>query len=157
MRSTVLDRLRFIARAKQLGCSLDEIDTCGCTTDATSSSTGTGVPLIAKADATTTGDDAADDVRIASTLGDGEMSNRLDEWNTLFQGVSARHRIDGGLRLELRSDTDVTEITRLAAAEQTCCRFFDFALVIDGRGIALDVHAPPDGQLVLTGLFGTAD
>jgi MerR family transcriptional regulator, copper efflux regulator len=132
-------------------------DTCGCTTDTTSSSTGTRVPLIAKADATTTGDDAADDVPIACTLGAGEMSNRLDEWNTLLQGVTARHRIDGGLRLELRTDTDVTEIARLAAAEQSCCRFFDFALVIDGRGIALDVHAPPDGQPVLTGLFGTAD
>jgi hypothetical protein len=95
-------------------------------------------------------------VPIACTLGAGEMSIRLDEWHALLQGVTARQAIDDGLRLEFRSDTDVTEIARLAAAEQGCCRFFDFALVLDGRGIALEVHAPPDGQPVLAGLFGTA-
>jgi MerR family transcriptional regulator, copper efflux regulator len=217
---TSLERLRFIARAKQLGCSLDEIaelttvwdggrcapvqerlratvdakitdahnqiaeltnlttdlqraaatlsaapadgpcdDTCGCTTDtaATSASTGFAVPLIAKADATTASDDSpAGEVPIACTLEAGDMSTRLDEWNTLLHGVTARLPLDGGLRLEFRSDTDVTEIARLAAAEQSCCRFFGFALVIDGRGIALEVHAPPDGEPVLTTLFGAA-
>jgi MerR family transcriptional regulator, copper efflux regulator len=215
---TSLERLRFIARAKQLGCSLEEIaelttvwdgdrcanvqehlratveakltdartqiaelttltadlqravatlsatpvdgpcdDTCGCTTDTGPASTRTSaIPLIAKADATTSGNEAAGQVPIACTLGAGEMSIRLDEWHALLQGVTARQAIDDGLRLEFRSDTDVTEIARLAAAEQGCCRFFDFALVLDGRGIALEVHAPPDGQPVLAGLFGTA-
>jgi len=94
---------------------------------------------------------------IACTLGAGEMSTRLDEWHLLLQDVTARHRIDGGVRLDFRSDANVAEIARLSAAEQSCCGFFDFALVIDSRGVALDVHAPPDGQAVLTGLFGTAD
>lgn len=214
-----LERLRFIARAKQLGCSLDEIaelttawdggrcatvqerlrstveakigaahsqiaeltaltddlqravatlsatpvdgpcnETCGCMTDTTSSgtaSTGTAVPLIAKADATTAGDNTTGDVPIACTLGAGEMSSRLDEWNALLQHVVARHGLADGLRLEFRSTSDVTEIARLAAAEQSCCRFFAFALTIDTQGIALEVHAPPDGQPVLAGLFGT--
>lgn len=219
---TSLERLRFIARAKQLGCSLDEIadlasawdggrcatvqerlrttvdakiseahaqiaelttlaadlqraaaglssqpvdgpcdDTCGCTTDTAPASLGTSVPLITKADATTS--DAAEEVPIACTLGAGEMSTRLDEWNALLadkqellQGVTARQALDDGLRLEFGPDTDVTEIARLAAAEQGCCRFFNFDLVIDNRGIALEVHAPPDGQPVLTALFGAA-
>lgn len=215
---TSLERLRFIARAKHLGCSLDEIaelttawdggrcapvqerlratvetkiadahnqiaelttlaadlqraaatlsatpvdgpcdDTCGCTTDTATTSTGAAVPLITKADAATTSDNEGPaEVPIACTLGAGEMSTRLDDWNALLQSVAARHSLDDGLRLEFESDTDVTEIAQLAAAEQSCCRFFDFALVIDGRGIALEVHAPPDGQLVLTGLFGAA-
>jgi MerR family transcriptional regulator, copper efflux regulator len=217
---TSLERLRFIARAKQLGCSLDEIaelttvwdggrcapvqerlratvqakiadahdqiaeltrlagdleraaatlsvtavdgpcdDDCGCTTDTafTSGSSRAAVPLIAKADATTPVDDGtAGEAPIACTLGAGETSTRLDDWNALLDGVTARHRLDGGLRLEFDPGTDVTEIARLAAAEQDCCRFFDFALVIDRRGVALEVHAPPDGQSVLTGLFGTA-
>ena len=218
---TSLERLRFIARAKQLGCSLDEIaelttvwdggrcapvqerlratvqakigdahdqiaeltslagdleraaatlsatpvdgpcdDNCGCTTDtdttSTSGSSRTAVPLIAKVDATTPADDGtAGEAPIACTLGAGEMSTRLDDWNALLDGVTVRHRLDGGLRLEFGPGTDVTEIARLAAAEQDCCRFFDFALVIDRRGVALEVHAPPDGQPVLTGLFGT--
>jgi MerR family copper efflux transcriptional regulator len=217
---TSLERLRFIARAKQLGCSLDEIadlatawdggrcatvqerlratvdakiadahtqiaelttlaadlqraaaglsaqpvdgpcdDTCGCTTDTGPASVATSVPLISKAAATSD----VDEVPIACTLGAGEMSTRLDEWNALLvdkqellQGVTARHALDDGLRLEFGPNTDVTEIARLAAAEQGCCRFFNFALVIDNRGIALEVHAPPDGQPVLTALFGTA-
>lgn len=216
---TSLERLRFIARAKQLGCSLDEIaelttvweggrcanvqerlratvdakitdartqitelttltadlqraasilstapvdgpcdDTCGCTTDtgATATST-TTIPLLPKTDATTIGDETPGEVPIACTLGAGEMQTRVDEWNALLQNVTARQALHDGLRLELRPDSDVTEIARLAAAEQGCCRFFDFALVIDRRGIALEVHAPPDGQPVLTGLFGTAD
>jgi len=230
---TSLERLRFIARAKQLGCSLDEVaelttaweggrcapvqerlrstveakitdahtqiaeltalaadlqraaatlsthpvdgpcdDTCGCTTDTTApgpvspgSSTSTAVPLIAKIDATAADTPGSEDeVPIACTLGAGEMATRLDEWNALLadtadllQGVTARHQLDDGcLHLEFGPHSDVTEIARLAAAEQGCCRFFRFALVIDGRGIALEVHAPPDGQPVLTALFGTA-
>jgi hypothetical protein len=50
---------------------------------------------------------------------------------------------------------DVPIACTLGAAEQGCCRFFDFAVAIDRRGVALEVHAPPDGQRVLTGLFGT--
>lgn len=220
-----LERLRFIARAKQLGCSLDEIaelttvwdggrcapvqerlrvaidakitqahaqvaeltrlaadlqaaasslsaqtpdgpcdDTCGCLSDVAGQSAGASVPLVARADATIAAD-VSDEVPIACTLGAGEMSSRLEEWSALLadrgdlrQGVTARRALDdGGLRLEFGPDTDVAEIARLAAAEQGCCRFFRFAVVIDGRGVALEVHAPPDGRPVLTALFGAAD
>jgi MerR family transcriptional regulator, copper efflux regulator len=218
---TSLERLRFIARAKQLGCSLDEIadlatawdggrcapvqdrlratveakiadalaqiaelttlaaelqraaatlstqpvdgpcdDTCGCTTDTAQSPMSTSVPLVTKALAEEP-DDAAP---IACTLTGGDMATRLDEWTALLAGnedmlggVTARRALDdGGLRLEFGPGADVTEIARLAAAEQECCRFFRFALVIDDRGIALEVHAPPDGEPVLAALFGTA-
>jgi DNA-binding transcriptional MerR regulator len=221
---TSLERLRFISRAKRLGCSLDEIadltrvwdggrcaplqdrlratveakiadahaqiaaltalaaelrtaaasltaapvdgpcdDTCACTTDtATASAPPTSVPLIAKA-VTGPSDDAAE-IPVACTLGAGETATRLDEWNALLageqhllDGVVARRPLDDGLRLEFGPDTDVTGIARLAAAEQGCCRFFGFALLVDDRGIALEVHAPPHAQPVLTALFGAAD
>jgi DNA-binding transcriptional MerR regulator len=220
-----LERLRFIARAKQLGCSLDEIaelatvwdggrcapvqerlraavdakitqahaqvveltrlaadlqvaaaslsahapdgpcdDTCGCMSDVAGPSAATSVPLIAKG-AGTMAADVSEDAPIACTLGAGEMSTRLDEWHGLLahdgelrRGVTARRALDdGGLRLEFGSGTDVAEVARLAAAEQGCCRFFRFAVVIDGRGVALEVHAPPDGRPVLTALFGAAE
>jgi MerR family transcriptional regulator, copper efflux regulator len=220
---TSLERLQFIARAKQLGCSLGEIaelatawdggrcapvqerlratvdakiaqthahiaelttlaadlqrasaglstapvdgpcdDTCGCTTDTTAPlTTETSVPLVVKADAMP---ESTDEEPIAYTLSAGEMSTRLDEWTALLadnqhllQGVTARHALDdGGLRLEFRPNTEVTEIARLAAAEQSCCRFFSFAVVIDNRGTALEVHAPPDARPVLVALFGAA-
>jgi MerR family transcriptional regulator, copper efflux regulator len=197
-----LERLRFIARAKQLGCTLDEItdlatawdggecgpvqdrlratvdakvgeantriaeltsltaelrrtavalsrhrpdgpcdDDCGCTAD---------VPDTADtADTTVTHDTPA----IACTLGAGEMSSRLEDWDAVLQGVVGRRPLDDGVRLELGPDADVGEVARLAAAEQGCCRFFSFALVIDTRGIALEVHAPPEAADALTALF----
>lgn len=217
-----LDRLGFIARAKQLGCSLEEIaelttawetglcapvqsglqavvdakiadahariaeltrlaaelqrvaavlhahtpdgpcdDECGCTATAV---TGAAEPVLLTAKpADTHGDAAGDEPPIACTLGAGEMAGRLQAWNALLadkrdllQGVTARVPLDDGLRLEFGPNADVTEIARLAAAEQGCCRFFRFALVLDQRGIALEVHAPPDGQAVLSALFGAA-
>ena len=213
---TSLERLRFIARAKQLGCSLDEIadlvtawdggrcapvqdrlrttvetkindahaqiaaltllaadlqraaatlstepvdgpcdDTCGCTTDTAVPTTPTSVPLVAKATASAEEPEGA--APIACTLDGGDMATRLDEWNALLAGVTARRRLgDGGLRLEFGPGAGVAEIARLAAAEQGCCRFFHFALMIDDRGVALEVHAPPDGEPVLAALFGTA-
>jgi MerR family copper efflux transcriptional regulator len=220
---TSLERLRFIARAKQLGCSLDEIAdlatawdggrcapvqerlratvdakigaahaqiaeltnlaadlqraaatlstqpvdgpcdvTCGCMTDTALPTVPTSVPLVAKAAATAEGPEGA--TPIACTLDGGDMATRLDEWNALLAdkhgllgGVTARRRLDdGGLRLEFGPGADVPEIARLSAAEQGCCRFFRFALVIDDRGVALEVHAPPDGEPVLAALFGTA-
>jgi MerR family transcriptional regulator, copper efflux regulator len=213
---TSLERLRFIARAKQLGCSLDEIadlvtawdggrcapvqdrlritveakindahaqiaaltllaadlqravatlstepvdgpcdDTCGCTTDTALPTTPTSVPLVAQATASAEEPDRAPP--IACTLDAGDMATRLDEWNALLAGVTARRRLDdGGLRLEFGPGADVAEIARLAAAEQWCCRFFHFALMIDDRGVALEMHAPPDGEPVLAALFGTA-
>jgi MerR family transcriptional regulator, copper efflux regulator len=200
-----LERLQFIARAKQLGCRLDEIAdltaawdggrcatvqerlhaavadkltaarsqiaeltaltsdlesaaialsahpvdgpcsaTCACTT----APDPTPAPLVAKANAD------ADAEPIACTLGAGDLSTRLAEWQTLLEGVTSRQRLDGGIRLEFGPDTPVTEIARPATAEQGCCSFFRFALVVDSRGIALEVHAPPDAQPVLTDLFG---
>jgi MerR family copper efflux transcriptional regulator len=218
---TSLGRLRFIARAKQLGCSLEEIadlttawdggscapvqerlrqtvdtkiraahtqiaelttlvtdleraatslsiqpvdgacdDTCGCTTDTPpgATSTVTTVPLVAKAHSATPPGraDGASEAPIACTLGAGEVATRLDQWNALLRDVTARLLLDDGLRLEFAPTTDVTEIARLAAAEQGCCQFFTFALVIDGRGVALEVHAPPDSQPLITSLFGAS-
>jgi hypothetical protein len=119
--------------------------------------------LLTAKPADTHGDAAGDEPPIACTLGAGEMAGRLQAWNALLadkrdllQGVTARVPLDDGLRLEFGPNADVTEIARLAAAEQGCCRFFRFALVLDQRGIALEVHAPPDGQAVLSALFGAA-
>jgi DNA-binding transcriptional MerR regulator len=221
-----LERLRFVSRAKQLGCSLDEIaeltrawedghcapvqqqlqavidhkiveaqsriaeltmltadlqraavglsahtpdgpcdDRCGCVSTPEAAGTGPApVALTSKPVATGCDDGCGDDqVPIACTLGAGEMSGRLDEWNALLSGeqagsdgVVARVRLDDGIRLEFGPGSDVTEIARLAAAEQECCRFFSFAVVIDERGTALEVHAPADGQTVLTALFSAA-
>lgn len=233
-----LQRLRFIARAKQLGCSLDEIaelstawdggrcahvqerlratveskvtesqrriagltlltadlqraaaglradpvngacnDTCGCLSepDTRSGSTRTAVPLLAKPDAPPEvgeaggdtgcgcGSDSAPDAEpaIACTLDAPRIGSRVEEWSALLDakedmlsGVVARTAIEGGVRLRFGPGTDVTEVARLAAAEQDCCRFFRFALWIDSQGVALEVRAPDEAIDVVTALFG---
>ena len=60
-------------------------------------------------------------------------------------------------RVTSGTDTSVAEIARLAAAEQGCCRFFGFAIVIDDRGLALEVHAPDDAADLVTALFGASE
>lgn len=236
-----LERLRFIARAKQLGCTLEEItdlataweggecgplqerlratvdakvseahaqiaevtafaaelqraaaalgehrpagpcdSDCGCTGDvagtgagreasempattgAAGEVAGTSVPLIAKADASLNAGQP-DHPPVACTLGAGEMSTRLAEWSAMLEekrdllaGVVARRPLENGVRLEFGPDTDVAELARLAAAEQGCCRFFSFALLLDTSGVALEVQAPPDAADVVTALFGAA-
>jgi DNA-binding transcriptional MerR regulator len=195
-----LERLRFIARAKHLDCSLDEIaeiataweggecrplqdrlrgavetkladaragigeltglvadlertaaalgahrpygpcdDACGCT-----GTPGAASLLVA----------GPDSLPIACSLDVDDMSGRLDEWRAVLRDVVARHPLADGVRLELGADADIAAIARLAAAEQSCCRFFAFALVMDARGVALEVHAPAEADDVVTALFG---
>jgi MerR family transcriptional regulator, copper efflux regulator len=233
-----IERLRFIARAKQLGCTLDEVadlaaawdggrcshvqarlraaaeakvadahariaelttlaadlqralvslarsapdgpcdETCGCygdvpeaaveataTTVATATTAASAMPIAVPLIATPVPASSEAPEPIACTLDAAAMGGRLDEWAALLAskadllaGVTGRAAIDGGVRLEFGPGTDVGELARLAAAEQGCCRFFSFALVIDGRGLALEVSAPDEAADVVTALFGATD
>jgi MerR family transcriptional regulator, copper efflux regulator len=201
-----LDRLAFIARAKQLGCSLEDIadlstawdggrcgpvqdrlrtivaakraeanarivelttltaelrraavaleqhrpdgpcdERCGCTSDPARS---IRVALVGKPD---TGSEAPP---IACTLGADSMGERLDRWETLLARTERRAAIDGGVRLEFAAGLSIGELAELTAAEQDCCRFFSFAVTIDGRGIGLEVRAPRDALPMVHALFG---
>ncbi len=207
-----LDRLAFIARAKQLGCTLDEIgdltlawdggqcgpiqdrlrdvvankltsaeqhivelmtltselqraastlelhrpdgpcdDQCGCVADATDADS---FPL---PQAVTLGkklERPNDPVPIACTLTSRSMRGRLAEWQLLLSHVVGREPIDHGLRATFGSVTPLDELMRLVAAEQDCCQFFEFAITVDSRGIALEVRSPADALPVLQSLFG---
>ena len=206
-----LDRLAFIARAKQLGCTLEEIgdltlawdggqcgpvqdrlrsvvadkltsaqqqivelmtltrdlqraattlelhrpdgpcdDQCGCVTD--TADTDNVMPR----QAVTLGKkpDSPHAVPIACTLISQSMRGRLDEWQQLLSHVVDRTPIGNGLRATFGSATPLDELIRLVAAEQDCCQFFDFAITIDTRGIALEVRSPDDVLPVLQSLFG---
>jgi MerR family transcriptional regulator, copper efflux regulator len=220
-----LDRLRFIARAKQLGCTLDEIrdlttawdggecgpvqdrlrtvvetkateardriaelttftadlqralatlsahrpdgpcdDACGCTSDASTATPDDAAMPVPLTDKRRAPIEASPDAPpIACTLEPGEMPSRLGEWTALLdpergsvRGVTDRQPLSNGIRLEFGPQAAVAAIVRLAAAEQGCCRFLRFALVIDDRGTALEVQAPPEAAEVVTALFGAA-
>lgn len=217
-----LDRLRLITRAKDLGCTLDEIADlvrawdddecgpvkhrlralvdakvravqdhlaeqaafaaqlqataaalaarpldgpcdhgCGCTTitDATNDADGAthapGAPAPAPVLLGRRSTEAdASEPPIACSLAGDERGHRLEEWQAVLDHVTERSPIAGGVRLVLDPTASVVEAARLAAAEQTCCPFFAFALTIDGQGMTLAVTAPTDGQDLLATVFG---
>lgn len=204
-----IDRLRFISRAKQLGCTLEEItelaiawdndecapvqhrlaslvghkitetqaritelvqfatelqttaaslsrtpqdgpcgDGCGCMTLAEGP---VAVALTTKADHT-----AGEAAPIACSLGAGDMQARIAEWEDVLEHALERTPLDDGIRIVLDDQVPLGEVARLAVAEQDCCRFFNFALTVDGRGLALEVTAPPEGLDMVTTVFGAA-
>ena len=209
-----LDRLAFISRAKQLGCTLEEITglttawdggqcgpiqdhlrelvankvtaaqqqlaelmtftselqhaatalerhrpdgpcdaECGCITDsdeATKTAPTQAVSLTTKVVA------GENETPIACTLSAGSMKGRLDDWQTLLDHVERRERIGGGVRSVFASSVPQTELIRLVAAEQDCCQFFQFAITVDTRGIALEVRAPDDALSIVESMFGVA-
>lgn len=118
---------------------------CACLSEAPS---GGPVPIVLS--------ERADPI-IACTLSADQMTDRLDDWQTLLAHVTDRARTaDGGLRLTLDQDVPLDELTRLAVAEQGCCAFFAFALTVDDRGVALEVRAPDDATDIVTAVFGDA-
>lgn len=205
-----IDRLTFIARAKQLGCSLEEIaelveawdtdrcgpvkhrlrslvadkvtDTqvrighlvsfaadlqatlaaladlpldgpcdasCGCTTAPTANAS-VAVPLIAEAEARMAAP------AIACTLGADDIRGRIAEWQAVLSHAAGRSAIDGGVRVAFGADPPLAEIARLVDAEHDCCRFFSFAITIDGRGVGLEVRAPDGADELVASVFGSA-
>jgi hypothetical protein len=92
---------------------------------------------------------------IACSLG-GDMATRTDEWRTLLDEVTDRQALPNGLRLAFGEPAPLAEIARIAAAEHDCCPFFTFAITIDAGGVALEVTAPADGQVLLESVFGTS-
>jgi DNA-binding transcriptional MerR regulator len=93
---------------------------------------------------------------IACSLGGGDRATRAREWRTLLDAATERHRLPHGVRVVFGATAPLAEIARLAGAEHDCCPFLAFAITVDGRGVALEVTAPADGQVLLESVFGTA-
>jgi DNA-binding transcriptional MerR regulator len=207
-----LERLTFIARAKQLGCTLEEIadlttawdggqcgpiqdrlralvaekrataqsrllelialsaeleqaaallerhrpdgpcdDRCGCLSadrEDDAAVAPTAVPLTTK---------PTTDVPIACTLDARSFTGRFDDWSAMLTNAAGRSVIDGGERLEFRSETPMDDLMRLVSAEQGCCSFFRFSLTVDARGLGLEVRAPDDALPIVHSLFGAPE
>jgi MerR family transcriptional regulator, copper efflux regulator len=207
-----VDRLAFIARAKQLGCTLDEIAgltaawdggecgpvqdqlrglvadkivaaqdqiselatfaaqlqhaataleqhrpdgacdaTCGCVSEPEALGDERSTP---QAVLLSTKPGALGEPDIACTLAAGSMKGRIDDWNALLAHVHRRERIDRGVRSQFRTSVPLEELIRLVTAEQDCCQFFEFAITVDVRGVALEVRAPDNALSVIEAMFG---
>jgi len=96
------------------------------------------------------------DVPIACSLGGADLEARIADWQVILGSVTDRASISGGVRLELASSAPLADVVDLARAEHDCCRFFSFAITIDGRGVALEVTAPEGAGDLLEAVFGAA-
>jgi hypothetical protein len=94
---------------------------------------------------------------IACSLGADEIPARLAEWSAVLGSATSRVAIDGGVRITFDDGVPMPVLAQLVAAEQGCCRFFSFAITVDGRGIALDVTAPPEAAELVDSVFGSPD
>jgi MerR family transcriptional regulator, copper efflux regulator len=181
----ILERLAFIARAKQLGCTLEEITglttawdggQCGPIQDQlrqlVADKIGAAQRQLAELMMFTSElQHAATALErhrpegpcdtecgcvIACTLSAGSMKGRLDDWQALLSHVERREPIDDGVRLVVAPSVLTDDLVRLVAAEHDCCQFFRFAIIVDTRGVALEVRAPHDAQLIVDSMFGAA-
>lgn len=206
-----VERLAFIARAKQLGCSLGEIadlatawdggacgpvqdklrgvvaeklarargqigelvtltadleragaalemhrpqgacdEQCGCVGEPVvnaESRPATAVALLPKPIS------RSDSTPIACSLDSESVQERFAEWQALLEHAEQREPIRDGIRLTFAPSTPTHELMRLAEAERNCCQFFEFAISIDARGLALEVRAPHDALPLVLSLF----
>jgi DNA-binding transcriptional MerR regulator len=90
---------------------------------------------------------------IACTLTGSDQADRLQHWRQVLGHAHRRERISGGLRIDLPA-TLAGEVAALAAAEQQCCAFFDFTLLLGNGGLCLEVRAPDEAAPLLADVFG---
>jgi DNA-binding transcriptional MerR regulator len=139
---------------------------CGCitTTNRSQPLTSTAVPVALtrtrSAAAKTVGDAQTDvetwrDAPVACTLSTEQASDRASQWRDLLIQCHTREQIPDGIELTFPpSERLASDVAALAAAEQRCCSFFDFALHITSTGLVLTVRAPEAGRGLLADLFG---
>ncbi len=86
---------------------------------------------------------------VACTLDPSDLPERLAAWRSIVGPSCARHTAaDGTVRIELGPAADVERLARLVVAEQACCAFLSFAILVDFSGVALEVRSP-DGAAAL--------
>ena len=149
----IAELVAFTGELRRVAVSLDRHtpdgpcdDACGCTTERPEL---VGVALTA----TPT---RRDSPPIACTLAPDRVGDRMDEWRALLVRSVGRAPVVDGVRVRFARDVDLSTIVALVEAEQSCCRFFTFALTVGIDDVTLDVTGPPDARPIIDALVGTA-
>lgn len=122
-------------------------DDCGCRSEPGEDEPGGSEPVLLV---------GSDTPEIACALHPGSVAERVEDWNRLLAAANGRTAIPGGVRVVFDRDIDAGALASLAAAEQTCCSFFRFAITIGSDEVALAVTGPHHAQPVIAAVFGTA-
>lgn len=94
------------------------------------------------------------DAVVACTLGPSVVAERVEAWAAVAARAVGRERIHGGLALRFAPIPGLAgEMADLAVAEQSCCAFFRFAVVIEADALTLEVRAPAGAEAVVDALF----
>ena len=118
---------------------------CGCTRDKSSKpTTRQMIPLSTTAS------------HIACSLEPGAVAERIETWRGVLRTGIDSQQLPDGIRVQFARDTDITAITQLASAEQTCCNFFDFMIGISSDSVTLDITGPEDSQDLITSFAGVS-
>jgi hypothetical protein len=80
----------------------------------------------------------------------------MGAWQEVLAAATGREAIERGVRVRFAGGVDVAALAALAAAEQDCCRFFTFGIVLDGDGVAFDVTGPDGARPVIDSLVGVS-
>ncbi len=89
---------------------------------------------------------------VACSLSADGFQERARAWRELAAGA-AREQVDGGWRLTLPTSRAGAG-AELAAAEQECCPFLNFRLLLAGPVMHLEVRAPAEATDLVTELLG---
>ena len=94
------------------------------------------------------------DPPIACTLDPDAQRGRFDDWHALLRDAESSTDLDDGIRIRFSGGVPTGELMRLVAAEQSCCQFLRFAIIVDARGIGLEVRGPSDARPLIGALLG---
>jgi hypothetical protein len=93
---------------------------------------------------------------IACSLDAGGQQARLSDWAELLSQAAASEATDDGVRYSFAAGDELEKRIRdLAAAEQACCSFLEFAVSRTGAQVEMIITAPPEGQDALRFIFST--
>lgn len=99
------------------------------------------------------GVDEVPQATIACTLTGDEQADRVEEWRRLLGRADDREPIEGGLAFRFPLDL-AGRLAELAAAEQRCCPFMEFAFRMADGALRFEVRAPADAAPLLDMVFG---
>ncbi|MGA2521924.1 MAG: hypothetical protein ABSG81_14040 [Acidimicrobiales bacterium] len=93
---------------------------------------------------------------LSCSLPAAELDERARTWRTLDRYVRSRTRIASGIRIEFDGRA-AAGVEGLAAAEQSCCAWGNWAVTVAPDAVVLEVTGPAERIEALAGVVGVPD